>query len=241
MVCCYCSESTDDSTMDAKIKCKGPCDEFIHIKCVNMSKIVLKAFDDIDEMHFYCKVCKKYSILGITDTLNNFSEKVNALGTALIPLTKVDFKALTTAFINSKGHHPNVTLRQNTPKRARIENEHHQQQLAEKIGTKENDSLEAVPKPKSLVLSRLANTTQPEKIVKYITDNVPDLPASDIICTTLLPKDKTPDQLHHINFRVTVPEKFYDSIFDVNFWPKGIHLREYIVRQRIHQQLPTFL
>lgn len=238
MVCCYCDQPADNAAMDAKIRCRGPCDEYIHINCVNMSKTTLKAFDDCKEMHFYCKLCQKYSIMGIADTLNNFSKEINTLGAALMPLSKIDFKSLTSSFINSRGHHPNVTLRSHqSPKRPRSEIEIQQPQVKEKIGTKNNDSLLAVPQPKSLVVCRLSNTTSTEKIIKYITDNVPDLPASDIKCTTLLPKDKTAEQMNHINFRVSVPERFYDQIFDASFWPKGIRVREFIVRQRT----PVFL
>lgn len=88
MDCCYCNESTEDAAMDSIIRCRGPCDKFIHIKCVNMSKITLKAFDDCAEMHFYCKLCHKYSIMGIADTLNNFTKEVNNLGSALMPFNE---------------------------------------------------------------------------------------------------------------------------------------------------------
>lgn len=238
MVCCYCNDSADNCAMDSKIRCNGQCNQFIHITCVNLSKTALKSFADCAEMHFYCRLCQKYSLMGISDTMDNFSREINNLSDALKPLSKVDFKALTSAFITNKVH-PNVTIR-STPKRQRTEIEHPPQIGSEKIGTKDSESLTAIPKPKSLVVARLANSTTVEKVVKYITDNASTVTATDINCTILIPKDMKPEDLKHINFRVTVPDKVYDQIFDASFWPKGVHLRQYIFRQR-KQPDPVFL
>lgn len=226
--------------MDSKIRCMGPCEQFIHIVCVGISKNAVKAFNECDEMHFYCCKCQKYSLCGISETLSNFSKDINKLGDALKPLAEVDFNKLTSSFINNRVH-PNVTIR--PPKRLRIEMEPEQSNKAtstEKIGTKESDSLSVVPKPKSLVISRLSKVTTTENIAKYIVDNMPDseLSITDINCTTLIPKDRNATELNHINFRVTVPDRVFDQVFNASFWPKGVIVREYIFRPRTSRTLP---
>lgn len=116
-------------------------------------------------------------------------------------------------------------------------------QIPEKIGTKDSNSLSTVPitpKPKSKVIARLANTTTTDNIVRYIIDNLPDLSPEDVNCTTLIPANKKAEDLNHINFRVTVPDNFYDQTFNPSFWPKGVRLREYVSRST-NQLPPAFL
>lgn len=238
MVCYYCNESADDASMDSKIRCMGPCEQFIHINCVGLSKAAAKAFNDCNEIHFYCNKCQKYSLCGISETLRNFSKDINKLGDALKPLAEVDFNKLTTSFINNRVH-PNVTIR--PPKRLRIDMEPEQPNQiisTEKIGTKESDILSVVPKPKSLVIGRLSKATTTDNIAKYVVDNIPDLSTADINCTMLIPKNRNADELNHINFRVTVPDRIFDQVFNASFWPKGVIVREYIFRPRTPRTFP---
>lgn len=242
MVWCYCLKSAENAEMDSKIRCDGPCEQFMHIDCAKITKQLLQAYNECNEMHFYCKLCNKHSLIAIGETMNAFSKEINSLSLALKPLSTVDFKALTASFITNKtinqnipmATHPNVTFR-GTPKRRRIEN--NQNKPIELIGTKESDILETVsPSPptirKGMVISHLASSTSVNTVVKYITDNKPELKADDIKCTILIPMNKDPKEPKHINFRVSVPEETFTTVFNPEFWPRGVRLREYIYRQR---------
>lgn len=56
--------------------------------------------------------------------------------------------------------------------------------------------------------------------------------------------NKDTKDLKHINFRVTVPEESYPAIFNTDFWPRGVRLKEYIYRHRLqsnkHEDTPVF-
>lgn len=239
MVCSYCQHPADEASMDSKVKCNGPCEQFIHIGCVNLTKAALKAFNECDEMHFYCNLCKKFSLMGISETMTRFTEKINDLSVALKPLEKVDFNALTSRF-STNTIHPNITIR--PKKRARVEEDQTDQsdqnviKSSELVGTNQSKSLDVVPRPRSIVVSRLANVTTIDTIVKYIVDNSPGTLPEELNCTVLLPNNMKAEDLKHINFRVTVPDKIFERVFNPSFWPTGIRLREYVYRPRIQQR-----
>lgn len=92
--CCYRKSSADDCSMDSKIRCMGPCNAYIHLTCVNITKAMLKAFDECAELHFYCRICQRYSTVAVRESIDNFSANINTLSEALKPLTSINFNEL---------------------------------------------------------------------------------------------------------------------------------------------------
>lgn len=229
-MCCYCSLSSADGAMDTKIKCMGPCNQFIHLNCVKMTVQTKRICEDLPELHFYCKFCAVYSNAGVANALNSFSANISQLSEALKPLTSLNMNTLVSNFI-AKNSNNDV----NSPsKRRRTDGDliRFTDSATPRTGTKNSEALSTVPLRKSFVISHLANSTTTDMIEKYIKDNVGDVMAIDARCTTLLPVGKQPADLSYISFRVSASEKVYDMINRTEFWPKGVQLREFVFKPK---------
>lgn len=241
-LCCYCDQSSADGSIDSKIQCMGPCGLFVHLSCVKMTKTVKKACEETPELHFYCKKCDRFSNAGVANALDTFSANIVALSEALKPLMAINMNSLVSNFIANNSS--NDTL---TTKRRRLDNDVNIVTMrsgkeSSKVGTKASNELSTVPPRKSLVISHLASSTTPEMIMKYIKDNLDDEIGDEIRCTMLLPAGKQPSDLNFIGFRVSAPDRMFSTLYNGEFWPNGVQLREFTFRPKKQPMItPVFM
>lgn len=50
-------------------------------------------------------------------------------------------------------------------------------------------------------------------------------------CKKLLPEKHNPKKMSFVSFKLTVHKEFYDSYIDQAFWPQGVTVKEFVVRQ----------
>lgn len=232
-ICCYCETSAENGSMDSKIRCMGPCKAYVHLTCVKLTKTALKYFGDCPEMHFYCKVCNQYSMVGIRDSLDNFSQHINNLNEALKPLAAIDFNTMVQQFnINKSTEQTSTTNKRRLLNDGTVQLNNDIQNSVQTFGTKESDALNtvSVQQRKSLVISRLATTTTEQIIEKYINDNLDS--AVDIRCSKLLPSGRNLEDLNYISFRISAPDNVFNKMYNSDFWPRGVQLREYVYKSR---------
>lgn len=227
-VCCYCELDTENGSSDSKIRCMGPCNSFVQVECVKLPKETLKAFENCPELHFYCKLCQRYSSVGIRESLDNVSKHINNLSDALKPLSSLNFNTMIQSFNNRN------TEQLLTPNKRRLLNDRsiHQtntERISSISGTKTSNALSTVviEQRKSLVISHLSNTTTEKLIDDYIKANIGDIVASEIRCSMLLPTGKKAEELKYISFRISAPEKVF-----IMLHRSEVQLREYIYKPR---------
>lgn len=112
--------------------------------------------------------------------------------------------------------------------------------LPSKIGTRPvNSGLGIVavqPRPKSkfdksVYVSRINTSVTVDKMTAYISENT-QLRAEDFRCTLLVKKDKDINTLFFVSYKIDVPAEKFDEIMNVDFWPEGVAIREFLPQAR---------
>ena len=77
------------------------------------------------------------------------------------------------------------------------------------------------PNAKTIFVSRFAADTTCKQIIDFVCENLPEKTQVSVI------KIKTKPGREKLSFKITVPEKFFDTVVDSSFWPEHTLVREY--------------
>lgn len=94
---------------------------------------------------------------------------------------------------------------------------------------------------KSIHVSRIDKSVSLDMINDYIAQNSQLKPSDDFRCTLLVKKDKDINSLSFISYKIDVNSVHFAELIDVNFWPEGAYIREFIPQERKSQTLADFL
>lgn len=87
------------------------------------------------------------------------------------------------------------------------------------------------PKPKlekSIHVSRIDTSVSLDIFTEYILENSQLKSPEDLKCSLLVKKDTDISKLSFISFKVDVNGENFAKLIDVNFWPQGSFIREFI-------------
>lgn len=105
------------------------------------------------------------------------------------------------------------------------------------VGDNESSDLAVVPIKKYLHISSFEPSVTTEQIIQYIEKKT-EIGKHHFQCTRLVKKDIDIKTLKHVNFKLSVPQCFYDEIVKPSLWPVGIRLRPFVFFQRKPTELP---
>lgn len=94
---------------------------------------------------------------------------------------------------------------------------------------------------KSIHVSRIDKSVSLDMVNDYIAQNSQLKPSEDFKCTLLVKKDKDINSLSFISYKIDVNSVHFAELIDVNFWPQGAYIREFIPQERKSQTLADFL
>lgn len=92
-----------------------------------------------------------------------------------------------------------------------------------------------IHKPKfenSIHVSRIQTSVTLEDMTNYIIENADIKPDDEFKCTLLVKKDKDLSKLSFVSYKIDVIADKFDQLMDVNFWPKGLLIREFVPQER---------
>lgn len=75
----------------------------------------------------------------------------------------------------------------------------------------------------------------------YISQNTQLKPIEDFRCTLLVKKDKDINTLSFVSYKVDVNTDHFEELIDVNFWPQGSFIREFVPQERKQSTLADFV
>lgn len=102
----------------------------------------------------------------------------------------------------------------------------------------------SVPKSKldrSVHVSRIDKSVSTEMIIEYITQNSQLKPTDDFKCTLLVKKDTDVNTLSFVSYKIDVKSEHFSQLIDVNFWPQGAFIREFISQDRKKSTFSDFV
>lgn len=85
---------------------------------------------------------------------------------------------------------------------------------------------------KSIHVSRIDKSVTLEMINEYISQNSQLKQTENFRCSLLVKKDKDVTTLTFVSFKVDVNSEHFDILNDVNFWPEGVLIREFIPKTK---------
>lgn len=85
---------------------------------------------------------------------------------------------------------------------------------------------------KSIHVSRIDKSVTLEMINEYISQNSQLKQTENFRCSLLVKKDKDVTTLTFVSFKVDVNSEHFDLLNDVNFWPEGVLIREFIPKTK---------
>ena len=99
------------------------------------------------------------------------------------------------------------------------------------IGTDTSTDLSAIPKIKWLHLSRFANTTTPDDIVKFISSKT-NIPTDSFKCFMLVKKDANVSELKFVTFKLSVSHEHLSTVMDSSLWPIHVQVKYFLTLDR---------
>lgn len=118
----------------------------------------------------------------------------------------------------------------------------------QKKGTRTgNVGLDVAPNPKpspkfakSIHISRIATSVTIDKITEYVCTSANIQPNVDFRCTLLVKRDKDLSTLSFISYKIDVTEDKFDQLMNVDFWPEGVLIRQFVPIDRQPIQFANF-
>lgn len=126
-----------------------------------------------------------------------------------------------------------VTIRKKTKERANITIKKKPKQNKRNVFgvNPECNAFDVVHRMKYLHVSKFKVTTEPEAIIKYVSDELKVDPKL-LTCVRLIKRDADVTKLHFVNFKLGVPEPLYLRVFNKDIWPLSIKLTRFISKPK---------
>lgn len=236
------------STVPESIVCDGPCGRSFHIKCVNISRSLLKQIIESSNLQFVCDACKSFTFRGISGHFTELKKTIAALSDALsLHSVKADQLANTTAKLTDVVAANNVTadklagtsapivwprnpiLPSSDPPSTNIAAE----PINVVVGTCESNgdlgSVKAVEPRCLVVISQLHPTTTAVSVVDFVKNKLNLAPESNAVrATMLIQKGRNVSELDYISCKLSLTKDTYASIMNASIWPTGVTIRDFI-------------
>lgn len=222
-----CGENCPAANLADSRKCYR-CDSTIHLKCYGFTAKTVKIVDETPNFLLVCDLCIVAPIKW-TDISKDIASVKSTIDDIKQIVTK-DSKTSKSAFGDVKLTDNVTPVLTRSVKRRRFDGKITAATPAKKIvGTNNNsNALLSVEQTKAIVVSQLHPNTTEDNVKKFVRDNINVGDDVVINVKSLIPKDRSLNELSFISFKLVVPESLYSSILSADFWPTGVTVRDFI-------------
>lgn len=237
MACSVCNEAIS-SVIGETILCSGPCKSNLCRSCSGLTKAAVKIICEYDSCHFYCKVCNRYSIKDISDSLTDLKATICNLNVNMAASLAKTNAMLPVSPLILPGYLE--TVPSSSLKRRRVDksvdrgNSNSMAEVVKQsliVGSRETSSFQTVEGRKCVVTSLWHPSTSIDDLTKYLKDGL-GLPLEDksLRCTPLIPAGRNVVDLDYLSFKIGVSESKFDALLSADLWPRGVTVREFVHR-----------
>lgn len=245
--CSTCNEAITNSDF---IKCEGVCAEQFHSKCVALNKTVLNSITSCPNIHWLCHECNK-NRMTVATSIDNMRETIDNLTKSLSSDLLGGFKLLTDTLATTlaQAHRANVNhaadtsstakrRRELSPSASCSEDEAGARKKRFVTGSNINAQVQMVAvsthndNRKSVVISNIDKSITPEYISNYLSKEL-NIDEAAIRVTLLKPSRINEADTKFHQFRVSIPEAFYEGVRSPETWPIGVKIRDYVFHRRV--------
>lgn len=92
---------------------------------------------------------------------------------------------------------------------------------------------------KSIVVSNVSPDTDAHLLTTFLCSKL-KADVDQVKVVSIVPKSISPEDVKFMQFRVSIPSALYDSVMHPSFWPPGVKVRDFVLRQtnRIRRPRP---
>jgi hypothetical protein len=239
---CKLAHSAGDS-----IACTGPCERIFHLKCLDVSRDVLKALSECRNLCYTCDACLLHCYRPLEDKLENLETELRELKTLVT--AALSTASASTAASNAPPQKPTIQRKQQ-PHRAVKKSTTFADIVNDQFSTPMGRDTPTRPPVADTPTTPAAivgtGPKKPEinlaapKFWVYLTgldpetdDDILDdsikttFQTDDIKCVKLLPKNRPLEQCEFISFKIGFPQSMKDTALNPAFWPEGFSVREF--------------
>ncbi|KAH8320192.1 hypothetical protein KR059_011230, partial [Drosophila kikkawai] len=98
-----------------------------------------------------------------------------------------------------------------------------------------SDSLQVLPIVKYLHAGKFKATTEPEAVLNYVSSKL-NVDTKAFSCIKLIKKDVDISTLKFVNFKLGVPDQYYNDVFSNEFWPCSVKVKRFVHRERTNKE-----
>lgn len=228
------------------ITCAGFCGEQFHLKCVSVTKAMLRSVTNCPNIQWLCDDCNNGN-RNDSSTVNCIEDAMNLLMSSLCgDLLKFlnGFKALMDNLFgrinitNSVWKESNVVDSMNEQSSEAKENEKgeivHDQAKSEvsyKPKVSRHIHVMGHKSSKSVVVSNIGNDVTMDHLRNYLLDRL-GIEKDEIQLELLLPTGRTVPDMNYLQYKITIPNSTYSSIMSSDTWPKFVRVRDFVYKRR---------
>lgn len=90
---------------------------------------------------------------------------------------------------------------------------------------------------KSIVVSNIGKDVSLDHLKNYLHSKS-GIKKEQINLVLLLPAGRNMNDVRFLQYKVTIPDDNYESIMSSDFWPKNVHLRDFVYKHRKDTTVP---
>lgn len=216
------------------IKCYGTCSSVFHSKCVSIGKTLLNALGGNANIRWYCHDCH-VNDYNVASSMNEIKSSIGQLSSSLSSdlgkflnsmsdMTKMVSDSI--RFLSTSNSHKNDSAIVDSTKRRRDEHHppipgkfrriatqssnHHRMSQPNAINYDGSNSHESTDKRKSIVVSNISPNISIDELINFVSSKL-KIDRDSVRITTLMPRSVKADELKFMQYRVSVPDRIYNS------------------------------
>jgi hypothetical protein len=243
---CKLHHSPDDSTA-----CSGPCERIFHLKCLDVSRDVLKVLSECRNLSYTCDACLSRCYRPLEDKIDHLEaefRELKSLITATLAanptVSTVKPKPILVKSPPQRKQQPHRAVKKtptfsdliripvseddDTPRRPPVVDNPNTPATIVGTGPKKSGISFAVPKF-WVYLKGLEPDTD-DDILEDIVQST--FNCDDIKCVKLMPKNRTLEQCEFISYKIGFPQSMKETALDPTMWPEGFSVREFRDKQQ---------
>lgn len=220
-------------SVDVMVHCHETCGKHFHVSCTDLTPNALLGLKECAGLKWSCEPCRGMGIGTVLESMHvlqgDFEKTSSQVGMQLMGM---NMKLARMAMSSGQN---DISGTPRTNKRPRYSPSARRPSIATYAATvvcggEEATELTVAAPPvskKYLYVSNLHRDTEPEGLINFVTSKT-TLETKDAVCFKLVKRGTDISNYNFVSFKFGVPESYFDTINNHNFWPKGIRIKEFL-------------